>query len=329
MLLPKIKFIQVSSGKILEFDLISHYTSILGMKSAEGKTWFYNYVRSEITNGSVIVESELPYVFADTLNIDRILETNERSIILIDELTLNKTSNMINAYNLSNHLIVSISRTLPFNVTSPLQGLYTVKEKAGWFICDRLNDLKLATSNYKYDIIITEARDGRSENELLKQWRPDLTIISANGNIKIPMTINKVSKIFPNKNILVLMDLFNIGQQYQVLVHVQRNNPNVKFYNYGCFEEMIFKSKFISGTGSYVDALNFSTLEKYYENILEEFTDGTPYQYVHKKPLSNCYLSECSNCYVKCDKYCNSKFKSIVGESSCLLKKTIQTMNIF
>lgn len=62
MLLPKIKFIQVSSGKILEFDLISHYTSILGMKSAEGKTWFYNYVRSEITNGSVIVESELPYV---------------------------------------------------------------------------------------------------------------------------------------------------------------------------------------------------------------------------------------------------------------------------
>lgn len=154
MLLPKIKFIQVSSGKILEFDLISHYTSILGMKSAEGKTWFYNYVRSEITNGSVIVESELPYVFADTLNIDRILETNERSIILIDELTLNKTSNMINAYNLSNHLIVSISRTLPFNVTSPLQGLYTVKEKAGWFICDRLNDLKLATSNYKYDIVI-------------------------------------------------------------------------------------------------------------------------------------------------------------------------------
>ena len=52
-----------------------------------------------------------------------------------------------------------------------------------------------------------------------------------------------------------------------------------------CFEEMIFKSKFISGTGSYVDALNFSTLEKYYENILEEFTDGTPYQYVHKKTI--------------------------------------------
>ncbi len=329
MLLPKIKFIQVSSGRDLEFDLISHYTSILGMKSAEGKTWFYNYVRSEITNGSVKVESDLPYVFADTLNIDRVLETNERSIILVDELTLNKTSNMVNAYNLSNHLIVSISRTLPFNVTSPLQGLYTVKEKAGWFVCSRLNDLELARPDYKYDVVITEACDERSENELLKQWRPDLTIISANGNIKIPGTINKVSKMFPNKNILVLMDLFNIGQQYQVLVHVQRNSPNVKFYNYGCFEEMLFKSKFIGGNSSCEGALDFSTLEKYYENALEEFTNGTPYQYVHKKPLSGCYLSEYSDCYIKCDKYCTGKFKNIVGENSCLLKEKIQAMNIF
>lgn len=299
------------------------------MKSAEGKTWFYNYVRSEITNGSVAIESEFPYVFADTLNIDKILETDERSIILVDELTLNKTSNLINAYNLSKHLIVSISRTLPFNVTSPLQGLYTVKEKDGWFICDKLNDLQLATSNYKYDIVITEACDGRSENELLKEWRPDLTIIPANGNVKIPVIINKVSKMFPDKNVLVLMDLFNIGQQYQVLVHIQKNNPNVKFYNYGCFEEMIFKSKFISGPNSYADALDFPTLKKYYESMLERYTCDTPYQYVHKKSLSDCYLSECSICSIECAKRCDNKFQNIVGKSSCLLKGRVQTLNIF
>lgn len=207
--------------------------------------------------------------------------------------------------------------------------MYTVKEKDGWFICNRLNDLKLATTNYKYDIVITEARDGRSENELLKQWRPDLTIVPANGNIKIPMTINKVSKMFPNKNILVLMDLFNIGQQYQALVHVQKNNTNVRFYNNGCFEEMLFKSKFISGNNSCADALDFPTLEKYYQDILEKFTDGAPYQYVHKKALSDCYLSECSNCHVKCDKCCNNKFQNIVGKNSCLLKGKIQIMDIF
>lgn len=327
--LPKIKFIQTSSGKKLEMDLISHYTSVLGMKSAEGKTWFYNYVRSEITNGSVIVKSELPYVFADTLNIDRILETDERSIILVDELTLNRTSNMFNTYNSTKHLIVSISRTLPFNLTSPLQGLYTIKEKDGWFTCDKLNELKLACADYKYDIVITEACAGRSENELLKQWRPDLIIIPANGNIKIPMTINKISKQFSEKNILVLLDLFNVGQQYQALVHVQKNNPNVRFYNYGCFEEMLFKSNFIDGTVENTHFLDFPTLEQYYENILEKFTRNKPYQYIHRKPLPSCYLSECSSCYSKCDKFCNNKFQNIVGKDSCLLKNKIKAIDFF
>lgn len=315
----RIKFTQNSSGKSLEIKLISHYTSVLGIRSGEGKTWFYNYIRDELVNGGVTIDAELPYIFSDTLSIERDLKAEERSIILIDELTLNRTSNLINKYNFSKHLIVSISRTLPFNVNSPIQGLYTIKASDGWFTCENLNDLKYADKNYLFDIVVTEACDNRSENELLKKWRPDITVIPANGNINVAAVTDCAAKKFPDRNILVLMDMFNIGQQYKTLISMQSRNRNVRFYDYGSFEQMLFNSEFLHGSTSR-DPLEFPTLERYYESALQEYTYGTPYAYTHGHALSNCYLTECSDDCAGCSKLCADKFVKIVGNESCLVK---------
>jgi len=261
----KVRFIQKSTGKSLEIELVSHYTAILGLKSAEGKTWFYQFIRDELLNDAVSIESEVPCIFSDVLNIERDLRSPERSIIIIDELTLNRTLNLINVYNKAKHLIISISRTLPFNVNAPFQGIYTIKAVDGWFTCEHLEGLRFAEREYQFDIVITEARDGRSENQLIKQWRPDVYLVGAGGNIRVAMAINRIARKFPDKKILVLTDLFNIGQQYKNLIDVQSKCSNVKFYDYGSFEWMLFYSSFIKGT-TRSDSLNFPTLEKYYES---------------------------------------------------------------
>lgn len=68
-------------------------------------------------------KSFLNFRFRFEFSIEKNLKIEGSSSILIDELTLNKASNLINIYNTLKNLIVSMSRTLPFNVNSPLQGL--------------------------------------------------------------------------------------------------------------------------------------------------------------------------------------------------------------
>jgi len=112
-----------------------------------------------------------------------------------------------------------------------------------------------------------------------------------------------------------------------ILIDVQSKRSNVKFYDYGSFEWMLFYSSFIKGT-TRSDSFNFPTLEKYYEKLLEDATKGFPFEYKHGEPLSPCYLKECeNNCC--CDKFCIDKFKAIVGSKSCLLKSELAAMTSF
>ena len=129
---------------------------------------------------------------------------------------------------------------------APLAGLFVIEsDNSGWFSCRKLNGLCLADKNYKYDVILTESRDGRGENELIKNWRSGLEIIGAKGNSLLAKRIEIILSRRSGCRMLVLADLFNVGQQFASLADLQKRYPDrIRFYDYGCFEEMLFNSNF-------------------------------------------------------------------------------------
>lgn len=319
----KVKFIQNDTGKVLELELMSHFTCILGIDSGEGKSWFYDYIADNLPTGQVKIESELPVVVANNTNLFDYFEVPTRSIIFIDEWVLTKFSSQFKIINESQHLFLCITRSFPFKTSSPLDGIYQITDDTdGWFKCNKLNDnndLPLADKNFKFDYIVTEAQRDRSENEFLNAWSENssIEVIGCNGKDRVAKVLKMLEKKYGHPSVLVLTDLFSISGQYSLLRKRCRDNPNIRFYDYGSFEEMLFNSEFLSANTE-LNPLDFITLERFYETALEQFTSGTPYEYKHGNPLSKCYLKQCENC--TCIKICKQKFRQIVGSSSCLLR---------
>lgn len=281
----KVKFIQNDNNKTLELELISHFTCILGIDSGEGKSWFYDYISDNLPIGQVTIESELPVIIADTTNLLDFVEIPTRSIIFIDEWVLTKFSKQFKLINESKHLFLCITRAFPFKTTSPLDGIYKITDDAnGWFQCNKLNenhDLPLASKEFKFNYIVTEAQQDKSENQFMKAWSKNnnIKIIGSNGKDRIAYVLKTLEKKYTNPAILVLTDLYNISGQYSILRKRCRDNPNIRFYNYGSFEEMLFNSKFLAAYTK-LNSLDFITLERFYEAALEQFTRGMPYEYI-------------------------------------------------
>ena len=60
--------------------------------------------------------------------------------------------------------------------------------------------------------------------------------------------------------------------------------------------------------------MDFITLERYYEKLVEFVTKGTVYEYKHQYPiLADCYLQECDSCDDSCKFRINDKLKSLLN----------------
>ena len=326
-----IKFIQTSTGNTLEIPLISKYSIITGL-SGVGKTQFYNYV---LDNDSLFVtrECELPVITATSENINAIFDINnrmERSVVFVDELLLKQHKMSEKLINQSPHLILSIGRDIPFIGYAPLESIFTIERDGDWFKLLKMKDVDALPVNrefVEYDYIVTEAETGRSEYELLVAWNQNkfVQIIAAGGKDQIHKVLLELNRKYDHPKVLVLTDLANFGFQYRLLLKRCKDNPNITFYDYASFEEMLFRSDFVHGKTD-KSPFDFITLERFYEIVLQDNTQGTSLFYQHGKPLSQCYLKECDSCD-NCEYKCDKKYKCIVGKESGLLKLINESTN--
>lgn len=327
-----LKFIQTSTGKILEIPLISKYSIITGL-SGIGKTQFYNYV---LDNDSPFVtrECDLPVITATSENINAIFDENnrmERSVVFVDELLLKQHKMSEKLINQSTHLILSIGRDIPFIGYAPLESIFTIERDGDWFKLIKMMDadkILISRNVTDYDYIVTEAEEGRSEHELLTAWRQNesVQIIPAGGKDQIHKVLLNLNRNYGQPKVLVLTDLANFGFQYKLLLKRCKDNPNIVFYDYASFEQMLFESKFVHGKTD-KSPFDFITLERFYEIILQNSTKDTPLSYQHGKPLAKCYLKECTSCD-QCAYKCDEKYMCIVGRESGLVKLINEPSNI-
>ena len=72
------------------------------------------------------------------------------------------------------------------------------------------------------------------------------------------------------------------------------DNPGIKFYNYQSFEELLCVSQLVKNlqTTTLKYVFDYITIEKYYEEVLEELTAGSSLGYKHGKSLLKAFLDE-------------------------------------
>lgn len=305
------------------FYIYSHYTTILGLESGEGKTWLFDSLAERYNEGIVSIEASYPVIFADSVNLLNILKTEDRSVIFVDEISINKNSQYLGMVNSSKHFIVAITRAMPFRANSPLCGIYRIITVGnGQFSIEKINkynDLRIADDIGMVDVVVTEAAENRSEHsyimECKKNYNLSFEVISAGGKDKIAGILYKYTKLNKQKKLLVLMDLANVSPQYKILIKRCKDNPNIFFYPYASFEELLYKSRLVERLNKKhcFNPYDFCTLERYYENALEKVTGGSNLEYNHKQPLLNkCYTDECKNCNKKCSLECNDKLSQVL-----------------
>lgn len=266
-------------------ELYSHYTCILGKYSGEGKSYFYDYVESGMSDESVEVTIEGPehveFTLATEATIKAILGNPNKLVILIDEAAM-FNSKLIKEMNKSHHLFICITRAMPFKLDCPLEGLYYLKDENESFDIHRVPKLPLATDFSKEYTIVCESQSGKSESQLLSTYLRG--VISAKGRDNIAAKVRAI-----NGNVLVFADLGNIGRAYRLLMKRCSQNPDICFYNYECFEQMILESSLVNFMGNEVDIpydeFEFLSIERYYEKALELKTQGTSIEYKHSNPV--------------------------------------------
>lgn len=272
--------------------LHSKFTCISGDNSGEGKTEFLSMLDLLVLNGECTItasDGRPVVIITSHPTLQENIKHDYSEIILIDELMFEQ-ANIISSIVKSNKLIICVSRSYPLKGEYPLIGIYNLKRKDDWF--ELINDEHLPILS-ESDIptkIVTEASNCHSENELLSIYFDMVT--SSNGRDKLERKLR-----YTTEPILVFADLGNIGRALYLLKKRCEENPNIRFYDYQAFEELLFKSSLVQGTDDKYpqSSLDFMSLETYYEKALEEITKGTSLEYHHGKPLVTAYLDK-SNC---------------------------------
>lgn len=262
--------------------LYSKFTCITSNDSGKGKSEFIAMLSRRIAEETceVYCDKEYPVTISSIENISPVLKTNERMIVIIDE-AITLKSGILQQLIKTPHLYICINRFLPLHGNYPLCGIYTIERTDLWFSIKPFNELPLYSGEIPIDTIITESAANRSEHELLSVYTNK--VVASNGSGNVYRQIKQYQY-----NILVLMDLGNIGTSLQTLLISCENRTNVFFYPYSCFEELLFKSKLIDIEESSIKirTTDVITTERYYEKILELVTKGTILEYHHKKPLA-------------------------------------------
>lgn len=288
-----VTFRDTENNSYTSLKLYSHYTSIVGKFSGEGKSFFYDYVDKGLSDNSVEVVVEGPehvnFTTATESNIKAIMGNPNRHVILIDEAAMFK-SKLIEEMNNSKHLFICITRAMPFRMDCPLRGLYRLEDEGDSFDIKRVPQLPLAQDFTNEYTIVCESQEGKSESQLLSVYLRGIT--SARGRDNIPARVRVL-----NGNILVFADLGNIGKLYGLLMKLCSQNPGIRFYDYDCFEQMLLESSLVQSVGNNggtpYDEYEFLSIERYYEKALEVKTKGTPLEYEHSNPtLKEPYLNK-------------------------------------
>lgn len=273
--------------------LYSKFTCISGENSGEGKTEFLTTVRDLLVQGLCTITASNGWDITIVIEagvLKDVIQKEEPGIIIVDEL-MSEHYNLVKRLSKSNKLVICVNRSYPLKGEYPLIGTYALVREGDWFTFkDNTKLLPLLSDSFAPDIILTEASANHSENELLSIYFQ---------NIKASGSRDKIEKHLRNtsENILVLADLGNIGRALHILCKRCKENPNIRFYDYQAFEELLFKSDLVQGDDNRYpkSCLDFLSLETYYEKALEDFTRGTPLEYHHGEPLAVVYLDK-SNC---------------------------------
>ena len=280
----KVIFRRVSTGEELRIDLYSHYTCICGKDSGEGKTEFLESMGDGLRDGEIEYQADFNLVIADENTFETLLNIEERTIIMIDEMNVLRLKD-VSKVNNSRHLIIAISRAFPLRIDYPLCGIYELhRTEKEWFSITASQPLPLYRRG-EIDRVMTEAAGGKSENALLSVYFE--RVEDAGGRDRIQRKLlNTEGKI------LVFADLGCIGKAYKLLLKRCQQNPNIRFYDYQAFEELLCKAPVIQALNSSVnyDPFDYSTLERYYGQLLQGMTEGTPFAYFHKGGLAAAYL---------------------------------------
>jgi len=325
----------------LTFTLYSHFTCILGIESGEGKSFLFDTLRERMATSELTVRAMYPVVVLDSDNLSLILRESERHIVLIDEVTVNKNSNLLSELNRSKHLFVVITRS-SFIPNVPIHGIYKVDICEGGFIVKHLSSHLPRYKGGNIDVIVTEASENRSENALLRslidRFGLSIKLISANGKDRIAAMLHHLNITHSTSKILVFTDLANISGQFKLLTKRCSQNPNVTFYGYLSFEQLLLDSPLLKRIirNCSKSPFDFVTLGRYYERWLEDVTTGSVFEIKHSRPvLSKCYLEEC--CGEVCDYVVSDKTDALLNSDTghCLMglfsdkKSETQDMDLF
>lgn len=307
----KITFTDFLEGYSFSLDLVSHYTTIIGFDSGEGKTWLFDSVSRKQAASELEVECDYNVIFSTLESLDRDLDLENRTVIITDEYTITKSQSIMRKINNCKHLILAITRTSVKRANSPLNGIYkVVVSDDSVFRIQLINEdggIPLTRNLFGVDIILTESSEDKSEHQFLCGLQnligKKLCIIAANGKDNIARELRKLSIENPNKNILVFMDLGNVSSQIKLLRKRCKDNTNIKFFDYMCFEELLVESSLLEQFQFVMrqTVFDFLTPERFYEKKLEIMTQNTPYAYKHKnQTLTACYLIYCMDCINQC-----------------------------
>lgn len=321
-----VTFTSLIDNSSLSITLYSKFTCIYGIDSSEGKTQLYDVIaegRTGALDGEVTISvsvSNPSYKFTQETgaSIEAVLgRKDEKYIIMVDEYSI-LSGEMISKAKKSEHVFLCVTRAMPWSLSYPLQGLYIVSRSLTddgelSFDLNHYNGLPILKEiSDSYDYIVTESSPNHSEHELLSLYFSNL--VPASGRDKINRVLLKLCKSNPNCKILVFADLGNIGQAVHLLEQRVKENPNIIFYDYVCFEQLLYESKLIKSLGKKSDINRFSvlSLEEYFSKKLEIETQGSYLEYKHGKPLKEGY---------KLQKNFNDLYSSRVSR---LLKKYIE-----
>lgn len=316
-------FIDFMDNYSFSINLFSHYTTVIGFDSGEGKTWMFDSVSRKQAAGELRVDCEYAVIFSTLESLERDLDLEERVVIIMDEYTISKSVSIMNKIDNCKHIIIAITRASIMRADSPLNGIYKIVPQAD-SVFDAVpvnvdNPLNLTRSFSGIDIVVTEAAFGKSEHQfisgLCKIAGKNLDIVAASGKDNIAKKLRQLSIEYPDKGILVFMDLGNVSSQFKILKKRCTANTRIKFFDYTCFEELLVKGSLLKKSYGLFkkDIFDFLTPEKYYEKKLEILTAGTPFAYRHKNPvLSLCYLICCMECTSQCGLYDDEKFQKLL-----------------
>lgn len=304
----KVTFIKREDNSSVSVTLYSHYTCLYGKESGEGKSYFVSLISMLISTDQmdvVISDESLSFTIASSDSIRAIVENrSKRYVILIDETSMLSVGALVEL-NKSNHIFICVCRSLPLRLSYPMNGIYKIiwnEESLDILPIDCLPTMRYVD---KKRAIITESREGRSEHELLSVYLDN--IVAACGRDRIEKKLRHV-----DKPTLVFADLGAIGPAY-ALLKKRCKGKDILFYDYFCFEQLLYESNVVQELGEHVslNVFDFISIEEYYEKLLELSTKKK-IRYKHGIPLSKVFLSK-------------SNFKHVFsGKCAKLLKEYIE-----